>query len=113
IPVAIVAAHYLESSSVYEITFYPVYAGPLFVAAGYWVLKLGIPRIGVLERMVGIDTLLFFALICSLPSANIGSVVEPPDRNLIPMWIRTPNALGTVGVVAVILYFLFAYRFRY
>jgi hypothetical protein len=113
IPVAIVAAHYLESASVYEITFYPVYLGPLLVAGAYGILKLASPKMDVLKRIVAIDAFLLIALLCSLPAANIGSVVELPDRNLIPNWIRTPNALGTVGVASMVLYCFFAQRYRY
>jgi len=113
IPVFIVAAHYLESASVYEITFYPLYLGPLLVAVALLIIKIARPDAVHLERSLFVDLCCGFALLLTSRGINVGSVAEPADRTLIPAWITSTTGPIVMGVAVVAVYLYFAFRLRY
>ncbi|MCA9429720.1 MAG: hypothetical protein KC940_04340, partial [Candidatus Omnitrophica bacterium] len=113
IPVLITAFHYLETSSVYEIKFYPVYLTPLLLAVGVFVLRMVRPTAAPLPRCLALDMVGAMELLFALPDVTTSSVAVKLDRQLIPEWLMTPIPLGITGVVLIGAYVFCARKYSY
>jgi len=112
LPLAAMFAHFVESSYVHDVFFYPMHLVPLVLAFGVlWVRNS--TRDHLMARVLVLDALVSLAILLSLPAANVPRPFRPNEAAIVPDFMAWRVPLAMCGVLAVVLYGYFYHRFRY
>ena len=112
LPLAAMFTHFVESSYVHDVFFYPMHLVPLVLAFGVlWVRNS--TRDHLTARVLVLDALVSLAIVLSLPAANVPRPFRPNEAAIVPDFMAWRAPLAMCGLLAVVLYGYFYHRFRY
>jgi hypothetical protein len=104
IPLAIVAAHLVETRKVYDIPFYALFVTPLLLSVALLMVKTLPPKKFEEAFLVVLDFLALVALVFSLPASNLQVNTSVPQSFRAPDWVLSPIPLGAWAISALCLY---------
>lgn len=114
LPMAIVAAHFIESSQVYGIRFYWLYGAPLLIALGV-LIATNIKPIKADEFIYLIDLLCFIALMISIGPLNVGgkaAIHHLVEKTPALIARKIPIMVCALGIALLYLYYYFRHRYK-
>jgi hypothetical protein len=112
LPLVILFAHFIESSSVHEVFFYPMHLAPLVLALGVlWIANSNKNHLAA--RAFTLDALVAVAIVLSLPSSNVPRPLRFGDVADVPDFMAWRVPLLACGVLVVALYGWFYRRYQY